>query len=291
MLRLRSIHSILSAARTFPLRVKVLITRCGGCLRRTDCRFCKNGAKTFAGNSVSHDSQPAPYTAGIFRLSRSLRFPERRVRLCLSKYYPIRSLRGCAAFACSCEDGRPDNPVPSHSLSDTSFLHTDIGRTRSDWFSSAAPRLIAPPFFNTSFFIFGERKSRQEFEGSNPYFRRAQRPAGGSLFFRHLFTLIFHKIKIFSRNGRGNIRPFPSVRSSHCKHGLSVRMSQSLLTFSGGVRPAVVCGNRDVRPSLFTALRAIFHNTLDWTGRIPERLQERFRRSAHFYAYRYENRI
>lgn len=208
-----------------------------------------------------------------------------------SPVFPNRKLRECAAFACSCGGGRPGNPVPSHSLSDTSFLHTDIGRTRSDWFSSAAPRLIAPPFFNTSFFIFGERKSRQEFEGSNPYFRRAQRPAGGSLFFRHLFTLIFHKIKIFSRNGRGNIRPFPSVRSSHCKHGLSVRMSQSLLTFSGGVRPAVVCGNRDVRPSLFTALRAIFHNTLDWTGRIPERLQERFRRSAHFYAYRYENRI
>ena len=258
--------------------------------------------------------------------------------------------------------------------------YTDIGRTRTDTFSSAASRLIAPPFFNTSFFIFGERKSRQVSKQRNPYFRRTQQPAGGSPFFRHLrmifhnsmlyslngyeyspvpsvlsshckhglsvrmveflscfsggvcpscvsklrlihggrsrrafarmipdsvrararayrspffrhlFPLIFHKIKIFSRNGRGNIRPFPSVRSSHCKHGLSVRMSQSLLTFSGGVRPAAANGIQGVRPS-FLALRAIFHDTLDWMGRTPERLQERFGRSAHFYAYRYENRI
>lgn len=180
-----------------------------------------------------------------------------------------------------------------------SYIYTDIGRTRSDLFSSrvktfsrqsAAPRLIASPFFNTSFFIFGERKSRQVSKQRNSYFRRAQQPAGVSPFFRHLFTLIFHKIKIFSRNGRGNIRPFPSVRSSHCKHGLSVRMSQSLLTFSGGVRPAAANGIQGLRPS-FLALRVIFHDTLDWMGRTPERLQERFGRSAHFYAYRYENRI
>lgn len=178
-----------------------------------------------------------------------------------------------------------------------SYIYTDIGRTRSDLFSfrvktfsrqSAAPRLIASPFFNTSFFIFGERKSRQVSKQRNPYFRRTQQPAGGSPFFRQL-SLFFHG-NSFSRSGRGNIRPFPSVRSSHCKHGMSVRMSQSLLTFSGGVRPAAVCGIQGVRPS-FLALRAIFHDTLDWMGRTPERLQERFGRSAHFYAYRYENRI
>ena len=265
-----------------------------------------------------------------------------------SPVFPNRKLRECAAFACSCGGGRPGNPVPSHSLSNTIFLYTDIGRTRSGGFSSAAPRLIAPPFFNTSFFIFGERKSRQVSKQRNPYFRRAQQPAGGSPFFRHLrmifhnsmlyslngheyspvpsvlsshckhglsvrmveflscfsggvcpscvsklrlihggrfrrafarmipdsvrararayrspffrhlFTLIFRKIKIFSRNGRGNIRPFPSVRSSHCKHGLSVRMSQSLLTFSGGVRPAAANGIQGVRPSFLRLYEQFF---------------------------------
>ena len=182
MLRPKSIHSILSAARSFSRRVKLLIMRCGGCLRRTDCRFCKNGAKTFAGNFVSHDSQPTPYTAGIFQLSRSLRFPERRIRFCLSKYYPIRSLRECAVFACSCEGGRPGNPVPSHSLSDTSFIHTDISRVRSDWFSSqvktvsrqsAASRLIATPF-NTIFFMITGGRSRRAFARMIPDSVRAR---------------------------------------------------------------------------------------------------------------------
>ena len=145
------------------------------------------------------------------------------------------------------------------------LISLDIGRTRSDLFSSrvktfsrqsAAPRLIASPFFNTSFFIFGERKSRQVSKQRNPYFRRAQQPAGGSPFLRHLLIL-FHN-RNSHRNGRGNIRPFPSVRSSHCKHGLSVRMSQSLLTFSGGVRPATVCGIRDVRPSFLRLYEQFF---------------------------------
>ena len=145
------------------------------------------------------------------------------------------------------------------------YIYTDIGRTRSDLFSSrvktfsrqsAAPRLIASPFFNTSFFIFGERKSRQVSKQRNPYFRRTQRPAGGSPFFRQL-SLFFHG-NSFSRNGRGNIRPFPSVRSSHCKHGMSVRMSQSLLTFSGGVRPAAANGIQGVRPSFLRLYEQFF---------------------------------
>lgn len=49
-----------------------------------------------------------------------------------SPVFPNRKLRECAAFACSCEDGRPGNPVLSHSLSNTIFLYTDIGRTRPD---------------------------------------------------------------------------------------------------------------------------------------------------------------
>ena len=145
------------------------------------------------------------------------------------------------------------------------LISLDIGRTRSDLFSSrvktfsrqsAAPRLIASPFFNTSFFIFGERKSRQVSKQRNPYFRRTQRPAGGSPFFRQL-SLFFHG-NSFSRNGRGNIRPFPSVRSSHCKHGMSVRMSQSLLTFSGGVRPAAANGIQGVRPSFLRLYEQFF---------------------------------
>ena len=182
-----------------------------------------------------------------------------------SPVFPNRKLRECAAFACSCEDGRPGNPVPSHSLSDTIFFYTDIGRTRPDLFSfrvktfsrqSAAPRLIASPFFNTSFFIFGARKARQVSKQRNPYFRRAQQPAGGSPFLRHL-SLFFHG-NSFSRSGRGNHRPSLSVLPSLREHGLSVRMSQSLLTFSGGVRPAAVCGIQGLRPSFFRLYEQFF---------------------------------
>ena len=150
-------------------------------------------------------------------------------------------------------------------FTDTIFLYIDIGRTRSDLFSSrvktfsrqsAAPRLIASPFFNTSFFIFGERKSRQVSKQRNPYFRRAQQPAGGSPFLRHLLIL-FHN-RNSHRNGRGNIRPSLSVLPSLREHGLSVRMSQSLLTFSGGVRPAAVCGIQGLRPSFFRLYEQFF---------------------------------
>ena len=54
---------ILSAARSFPHRAKLLTMRCGGCLRCSDCRFCKNGAKTLRRNSVSHGPRFAPHTA------------------------------------------------------------------------------------------------------------------------------------------------------------------------------------------------------------------------------------
>ena len=150
-------------------------------------------------------------------------------------------------------------------FTDTIFLYIDIGRTRSDLFSSrvktfsrqsAAPRLIASPFFNTSFFIFGERKSRQVSKQRNPYFRRAQQPAGGSPFLRHL-SLFFHG-NSFSRSGRGNTTPSLSVLPSLREHGLSVRMSQSLLTFSGGVRPAAVCGIQGLRPSFFRLYEQFF---------------------------------
>ena len=145
------------------------------------------------------------------------------------------------------------------------LISLDIGRTRSDLFSSrvktfsrqsAAPRLIASPFFNTSFFIFGERKSRQVSKQRNPYFRRAQQPAGGSPFLRHL-SLFFHG-NSFSRSGRGNHRPSLSVLPSLREHGLSVRMSQSLLTFSGGVRSAAVCGIQGLRPSFFRLYEQFF---------------------------------
>lgn len=141
-------------------------------------------------------------------------------------------------------------------FTDTIFLYIDIGRTRSDLFSSrvktfsrqsAAPRLIASPFFNTSFFIFGERKSRQVSKQRNPYFRRAQQPAGGSPFLRHL-SLFFHG-NSFSRSGRGNTTPSLSVLSSHCKHGMSVRMNQFVLIFSGDVLPAGSYDIRYVHPS------------------------------------------
>ena len=143
-------------------------------------------------------------------------------------------------------------------FSDTSFIHTDIGRARTDLFSSqvktvsrqsAASRFIATPF-NTIFFIMtGGRKSRQVSEQRNPYFRRTQQPASRPPFFRHLWMVL--NSMFYPRNGHG-YTPVPSVLSSHCKHGLSVRMFQSLLTFSGGVRPVAATGIQGVRPSFFS---------------------------------------
>ena len=110
-------------------------------------------------------------------------------------------------------------------FTDTIFLYIDIGRTRSDLFSSrvktfsrqsAAPRLIASPFFNTSFFIFGERKSRQVSKQRNPYFRRAQQPAGGSPFLRHL-SLFFHG-NSFSRTREYHAVPVRSILSLQTRH-------------------------------------------------------------------------
>lgn len=170
--------------------------------------------------------------------------------------FSIQIIRECAAFACSCEDGRPGNPVPSHSLSDTSFIHTDIIRVRSDWFSSqvktvsrpsAASRLIASPF-NTIFFIMTGGRSSRAFARMTPDSVRARACAYRSPFFRHL-RMIFHNIRTTLRSERGNNRPSLSALSSHCKHGFSVRIIQSLLTFSRGVRPVAVIGNRDARPS------------------------------------------
>ena len=82
--------AILSAARSFPHWAKLLTMHCGGCLRRTYCRFCKNGAKTFPRNAVSHGPRLAPpaaletvlfsrspqavlgFPAGMLRLFRAL---------------------------------------------------------------------------------------------------------------------------------------------------------------------------------------------------------------------------
>lgn len=140
-------------------------------------------------------------------------------------------------------------------FSDTSFIHTDISRVRSDWFSSqvktvsrqsAASRLIASPF-NTIFFIITGGRSRRAFARMTPDSVRARARAYRSPFFRHL-RMIFHNSMLYSLNGHG-YSPVSSVLSSHCKHGLSVRMVEFLSCFSGGVRPAAVIGNRDVRPS------------------------------------------
>lgn len=115
----------------------------------------------------------------------------------------------------------------------------------------AFPLLALPLlFFNTIFFIMtGGRKSRQVSEQRNPYFRRTQQPANCPPFFRHLW-MVLNSI-FYPRNGHG-YTPVPSVLSSHCKHGLSVRMFQSLLTFSGGVRPVAATGIQGVRPSFFS---------------------------------------
>lgn len=119
-------------------------------------------------------------------------------------------------------------------------IRTDIGRAQSDLFSSrvetfsresAAFRLIVSSFFTNFFIMTGGRKSLQVFAGSNPNFRRTRQPAGGSPFLRHLS--LFFLGNSFSRSGRGNPTPSLSVRSSHCKHGMSVRMNQFVLIFSG----------------------------------------------------------
>ena len=126
-------------------------------------------------------------------------------------------------------------------------IHTDISRVRSAGFPSAASRFIASPF-NTIFFIMTGGRSRRAFARMIPDSVRARARAYRPPFFRHL-RMIFHNIRTTLRSERGNNRPSLSALSSHCKHGFSVRIIQSLLTFSRDVRPAVVIGNRDARPS------------------------------------------
>ena len=122
-------------------------------------------------------------------------------------------------------------------FSDTSFIHTDISRVRSDWFSSAASRLIASPF-NTIFFIITGGRSRRAFARMTPDSVRARARAYRPPFFRHL-RMIFHNSMLYSLNGNG-YSPVSSVLSSHCKHGLSVRMVEFLSCFSGGVYTSCV---------------------------------------------------
>lgn len=144
----------------------------------------------------------------------------------------------------------------AHSSFEVLISLFDISRVRSDWFSSqvktvsrqsAASLLIASPF-NTIFFIMTGGRSRRAFARMIPDSVRARARAYRSPFFRHL-RMIFHNIRTTLRSERGNNRPSPSALFSHCKHGFSVRIIQSLLTFSRDVRPAAVIGNRDVRPS------------------------------------------
>ena len=159
---------------------------------------------------------------------------------------------------------------------------------RSDWFSSqvktvsrpsAASRLIASPF-NTIFFHNDRGRSSRAFARMTPDSVRARACAYRSPFFRHL-RMIFHNIRTTLRSERGNNRPSLSALSSHCKHGFSVRIIQSLLTFSGAFVRLPLSATA-MRVPLCAALRAIFHNILDWVGRTLERVKERFRRSAHF---------
>lgn len=156
------------------------------------------------------------------------------------------------------------NAINSVAHSCLNNIHTDIGWPRTDLFSSAAFRLIVSSFFTNFFIMTGGRKSRQEFAGSNPDFRRTQQPTGGSPFLRQL-SLFFHG-NSFSRSGRGNHRPSLSVLSSLREHGLSVLSIQFFLVFSGGVRPAAANGIQGVRPSFFRLYEQFFHNTLNWGG-------------------------
>ena len=107
--------------------------------------------------------------------------------------------------------------------------------------------------------------SKLNFTSGGRQFRQAHRLSGLCRvrvpeycppFLRHLLIL-FHN-RNSHRNGRGNIRPSLSVLPSLREHGLSVRMSQSLLTFSGGVRPAAVCGIQGLRPSFFRLYEQFF---------------------------------
>ncbi len=206
-----------------------------------------------------------------------------------SPVFPNRKLRECAAFACSCGGGRPGNPVPSHSLSDISFTHTDIGRTRTDLFScpmktvsrhSAAFRLITLPFF-TNFFIAGGRAIRQAVVVKGVWVRLL----GYVPLFSGYSNYLFDRCSI-TRSGCGAKRLFPAFINYFFFSGGRSRQAVARVTSC-----ARWTESPELRPPFLWLYEQFFIITLDWMGRTPERLQERFGRSAFFYAYRYENRI
>jgi hypothetical protein len=192
----------------------------------------------------------------------------------------VPNVRGCTAFGCFRRGGRPGNPVPSHSLSDTIFLYTDIGRTRSDGFSSAASRLITLPFF-TNFFIAGGRAIRQAVVVKGVWVRLL----GYVPLFSGYSNYLFDRCSI-TRSGRGAKRLFPAFINYFFFSGGRSRQAVARVTSC-----ARWTESPELCPPFLRLYEQFFIITLDWMGRTPERLQERFGRSAFFYAYRYENRI
>ena len=192
----------------------------------------------------------------------------------------VPNVRGCTAFGCFRRGGRPGNPGPSHSLSDTIFLYTDIGRTRSDGFSSAASRLITLPFF-TNFFIAGGRAIRQAVVVKGVWVRLL----GYVPLFSGYSNYLFDRCSI-TRSGRGAKRLFPAFINYFFFSGGRSRQAVARVTSC-----ARWTESPELCPPFLRLYEQFFIITLDWMGRTPERLQERFGRSAFFYAYRYENRI
>ena len=172
-----------------------------------------------------------------------------------SPVFPNRKLRECAAFACSCGGGRPGNPVPSHSLSDISFSHTDIGRAQSDLFSSrvktfsrqsAAFRVIVSSFF-TNFFIAGGRAFRQAVVVILVWVRLL----GYVPLFSGYSNYLFDRCSI-TRSGCGAKRLFPAFIN--------------YFLFSGDVRPVAANGSQGVRPFILWLYEQFFHNNIRLGG-------------------------
>lgn len=183
-----------------------------------------------------------------------------------SPVFPNRKLRECAAFACSCEDGRPGNPVPSHSLSDTIFIYTDIGRTRSDRFSSAASRLITLPFF-TNFFIAGGRAIRQAVVEIWVWVRLLEYVP---LFSRYS-NYLFDRCSI-TRSGCGAKRLFPAFINYFFFSGGRSRQAVARVTSC-----ARWTESPELRPPFLWLYEQFFHNNIRLDGPNPGAFTGTFR--------------
>lgn len=240
-----------SAARSFPRRAKLLIMCCGGSLRRTDCRFCKNGTKTFKRNCVSHGAQLLPSFYSETAERRTFYQP----------YYPIQFSEECVPFARSCEVPNAALPLLESILSlyrgKCTVPVLSCRGLRAGTFLPAFPLSGLPLFFiNTNFFIAGGRAIRQAVVVKGVWVRLL----GYVPLFSEYSNYLFDRCSI-TRSGCGAKRLFPAFINFFLFSGGRSRQAVARVTSC-----ARWTESPELRPPFLWLYEQFFHNNIRLDG-------------------------